>query len=246
MDKKKFEDILLRLREMRLPEMANQLLMMKQSGEINSITVEEVLDRLTSEELLSRKNNTIERYRKKAHLSQPSAELSLIDYSPERRINEALMKQLSDDTYIRNHRNILILGACGTGKTYIANALASSACRSFHTAYYCRLFELLEVTNSERLLNGDTSRSIRKFIKPEVLVIDDFLNQRLSDKECVDLFKIMEYRCGTSSTIITSQLEPKEWHRNLGGGILADSILDRVTASAYKLILSGDSLRQKQ
>ena len=91
---------------------------------------------------------------------------------------------------------------------------------------------------------ADENGSLNGGLKDKIM--DDFLNQKLSDKECIDLFKIMEYRCGTSSTIITSQLEPKEWHKNLGGGILADSILDRITASAYKLILSGDSLRQKQ
>ena len=107
------------------------------------------------------------------------------------------------------------------------------------------MFEILQVTNNERLMTGDTVRSIRKFIKPDLLVIDDFMNQKLSERECIDLFKIMEYREGRGSTIVASQLEPKEWHRNLGGNILADSILDRVTANAYKLTLAGDSRRTR-
>ena len=156
-----------------------------------------------------------------------------------------MIKQISDDQYILKHRNIVILGACGTGKSFIANALASNACRLFHTALYCRMFEILQVTNNERLMTGDTVRSIRKFIKPDLLVIDDFMNQKLSERECIDLFKIMEYREGRGSAIVASQLEPKEWHRNLGGNILADSILDRVTANAYKLTLAGDSRRTR-
>ena len=101
------------------------------------------------------------------------------------------------------------------------------------------MFEILQTTNSERLLSGDTVKSINKYVKPDVLVIDDFMNQKLTERECIDLFKILEYREGHGSTIVASQLEPKEWHRNLGGNILADSILDRVTAKAYKLTLAG-------
>ena len=243
LDKATLETVLGRLREMRLPEMANQMILLNETGELNTISAEELIMRLTSEELLSRKNNTVERYRKNAKLSQPGAELRNIDYRPERKINEAVIQQISDDQYILKNRNIVILGACGTGKSFIANALASNACRLFHTALYCRMFEILQTTNSERLLSGDTVKSINKYVKPDVLVIDDFMNQKLTERECIDLFKILEYREGHGSTIVASQLEPKEWHRNLGGNILADSILDRVTAKAYKLTLAGDSCR---
>ncbi len=240
----RLEQILSRLREMRLPEMANELITMNQSGELDTIGIADLLDRLTSSELVSRKNNTVIRYRKAANLSQGNADLSEIDYRPSRKLNEAVIKQLSDDTYIQNHRNVLIMGACGTGKSYLANALAGNACKLLHTALYCRMFELLSDTNIDRQVNGDTLKSIKKYTKPEVLVIDDFLNTKLTERECTDLFKIIEYRAHSKSTIIVSQLDPQEWHKNLGGSILADSILDRLTAGSYKLILSGESLRQ--
>ena len=246
LNKEQVEKLKKQFRELRLPGMANTLIMLHETGELHTISAGDLIVRLTEEELINRKNNTIERYLKRAKLSQPYASLELIDYSPERKINQAIMKQLSDDYYIQQHRNVIIMGACGTGKSYIANALASNACRLGYTAYYCRMFEILEMTNSERLLTGDSQNIIKKLIKPEVLVIDDLMNQRLSEKECIDLFKILEYRTGCKTTIFASQLEPKEWHANLGGNILADSILDRATASAYKLTLSGDSLRQKE
>ena len=163
MDKATLEIVLERLREMRLPEMANQMILLYESGELNTISAENLILQLTAEELLSRKNNTVERYRKNAHLSQPRAELCDIEYRPERKINEAVVKQISDDQYILRHRNIVILGACGTGKSYIANALASNACRLFHTSLYCRMFEILQETNNERLMNGDTTKSYRQF-----------------------------------------------------------------------------------
>ncbi len=245
MTENKLQAILMRMRQMRLPEMANQLLMMYETGDYEKLSKDEILEILTEQELMNRKNNTIARYRKSAKLSDKSANLNELDHSSERRINEAVLEHLSDDSYILNHRNIILMGACGTGKSYLANALAANACDHLHTALYTRMFELLGTCASERLITGDSTKSVMKFSKPEVLVIDDFANTSLSETEAIDLFKIMEYRYGNRSTIIASQLEPKEWHKRIPNGILADSILDRIVSNSYKLILSGDSRRPK-
>ena len=243
LDNKAFEDILARLREMRLPEMANQLIMMKESGELYTMSALEVLDRLTGEEKMSRRNNTIQRYLKASKMSQPYATLN--GFKKDAITNKSVFAQLCDDTYITRKRNIIVLGACGTGKSYLVNAFVADACSHLHTALYCRMFELLTDTNNERLTAGETSRTIRKYTRPEVLVIDDFMNVTLTEKESLDLFKILEYRYSNASTIIASQFEPREWHNKMQNPILADSILDRVTGGAYTLVLTGDSLRQK-
>ena len=86
----------------------------------------------------------------------------------------------------------------------------------------------------------------RRYVSPDVLVIDDFANTRISEDDALQIFKVMEYRYGFKTTIIASQLEPAEWHKNFGASQLADSILDRIVSNAYKIILSGDSLRPKQ
>ena len=92
----------------------------------------------------------------------------------------------------------------------------------------------------------DTQRLKRRYISPDVLVIDDFANTRLSEEEALQIFKVMEYRYDYKSTIIASQLKPTEWHRNFGASQLADSILDRIVSNSYRIILSGDSLRPKK
>lgn len=100
-------------------------------------------------------------------------------------------------------------------------------------------------TNIERAAYKDSFRTIDIYTRPEVLVIDDFLNRELSNDECIDLFKITERRYGLKSTIYVSQFDYKEWHKALRGNPLDDSIIDRIKPNAYRLILQGPSLRGK-
>lgn len=234
------------MREMRLPAMAEQLVLLVESNEIATISIDELLDRLTESELTSRKNNTIQKLKKKAKLSQPSASMKELDYNSERKLNNKVIEQLLTNDYIKKHRNVVLLGACGTGKSYLCNALGNHACEECFSVLYCRLFELLSEANIEKMMYGEATKTISKYAKPDVLIIDDFLIHEITETETAQLFRVLEYRYGQKSTIIGSQVEPKEWHKNLGGYILADSILDRILPNSYKLILSGKSLREQE
>lgn len=246
MNKEQLENIIRIMREMRLPAMADELVLLIESNEIATLQIEEILERITESEQFSRKNHTITKLKKKGKLSQANANLNDIEYKPERKLNKKVLEQLSSNDYIVKHRNVVVLGACGTGKSYICNALGNHACESGYSVLYCRLFEYVSEANLEKLSYGEAIRTINKYTKPEVLIIDDFLIHEINEQEAALLFKVLEYRYGNKTTIISSQLEPKEWHKHLGGYILADSILDRILPNSYRLILSGNSLRQEQ
>ena len=233
------------LHEMRLPVMADQLRMMSESNELSSMDTMEVLQRMTENELISRKNNTANRSRKNARLSQPLAAIDEIDYKPERKINASVIKQLKTNEYIRKHRNVIILGACGSGKSYIGNALCNNACDELYKVFYRRMFEFISDLNQARLIGNET-KILKKYSRMDVLIIDDFLLNGLNEQETMDVFKVMEMRYGHRSTVICSQLEPSEWHQKLGSGQLADSILDRIIPNSYELVLYGDSLRKEK
>ena len=245
MNKSELEIILRNLRDLRLPAMAETLMGIHDDIRSPERSIYEILKEMSDNELISRKDNAYQRHLKNAKIPMKSARITEIDMSPGRNINKELISQLSDDNYILKRRNIVILGACGTGKSYIGSALAHEACRYLHKTLYTNMYEILQDTNIERAAYKDSFRAIDKYIRPEVLVIDDFLNRELSNDECIDLFKITEKRYMTKSTIYISQFDYKEWHKALRSSPLADSIIDRIKPNAYRIILQGPSLRGK-
>lgn len=234
--------IIQRFREMRLPMMAEQLINLIESNELPTLSPIDLIDRISEAEFHSRKNNTVERFRRNARFSQSNARLLDLNFKPERNLNKSLIQQLQTNDYVQKRRNVILLGATGSGKSYLANALGHHACEGFHTVLYTRMFEIVGDLAHARL-TGDLRRAYQRFIQPDVLIIDDFLIYNLNEQEIIDIFKIMEYRHSRNSTIFCSQYDPVEWYRRLGADPLAESIIDRIISNSHKMILAGDSLR---
>ena len=201
--------IIQRFREMRLPMMAEQLINLIESNELPTLSPIDLIDRISEAEFHSRKNNTVERFRRNARFSQSNARLLDLHFKPERNLNKSLIQQLQTNDYVQKRRNVILLGATGSGKSYLANALGHHACEGFHTVLYTRMFEIVGDLAHARL-TGDLRRAYQRFIQPDVLIIDDFLIYNLNEQEIIDIFKIMEYRHSRNSTIFCSQYDPVE------------------------------------
>ena len=146
--------------------------------------------------------------------------------------------------FIMNHRNVIIQGATGTGKPYLTNALCRYVIEEGYTARYMRMYDLLtEMVQAD--LEDKLTNYLKKIAKLDVLVIDDFLLTPTTQDEQKYLMEIFELRSRDRSLIISSQMETGEWHKKLGGGAIADAILDRAISNSYLLYISGDSLRMK-
>jgi DNA replication protein DnaC len=153
--------------------------------------------------------------------------------------------KLAGCEWAAEHLNILITGATGVGKTFLACALAHKACREGYSSYYVRLSRLFQDLDIGRA-DGRYAKMMRQMAKTDVLVMDDWGLAVLSDQHRRDLLEILDDRYNLRATVITSQLPIAHWHEAVGDPTLADAILDRVVHNAYKINLSGSSMRKER
>lgn len=240
-------DTIQKLRAMKLPAFAQAYQEQTENeAEYLSMSFHERMMLMVDAEFDSRRNNNIRRLIKNAHFSNSSAFLGNIDYLPDRHLNRDLLESLADNEYIRRGLNVILIGATGSGKTFLANALGINACQSGYKAKYIRLPELFSELEAARV-QGRYLQAMKQYQTFALVILDEFLLIPASDQEQRDLLELMEYRCGQSATIFCSQFIPEGWHERLGGSALADAILDRIIPSAYTMKIDGDvSMRQRQ
>jgi DNA replication protein DnaC len=198
---------------------------------------------LVQDEKTYRDNQRLARLLKNAKLRQQAA-LEDIDFAQARGLSKQVMLELANTQWIASHRNVLISGPTGIGKSYIACALGNSAARSGYTTLYTRAPRLFESLQHAR---GDGShlKLLDKLSCVQLLIIDDFLLTPLTEWERRDILEVVEGRYDTGATIIASQCPIKDWHPAIGDPTLADAICDRLLHNAYRLELRGDSMRRK-
>ena len=232
------------LRDLRLPGFIDALSQqLNQPNTYNELPFSERLALLVNSEMTSRNNKKITRLIKQAKL-RLNAHLTDIDYNPKRGLRKEIVAQLTQNDWLAHHRNVLIEGATGTGKTFLTNAIGRHFCeQGFSVRYFRikRLFDALTIAHGD----GSYGKWLTQLAKTDLLVIDDWGLETISPAQRNDLLEIMEDRHNCRSTIIASQLPIDLWHNVIGDPALADAILDRLLHNAYKLKLSGESLRKK-
>lgn len=209
-----------------------------------TLSFEEGLNWIVEREIVLRDNLRLKRRLQYAKLKQ-SACVENINFTKNRGLQKSFILQLSEGNWIKQHLNLLITGPTGTGKTYLACALAHKSCLQNYTARYYRLPRLLQALRMARA-DGSYPKLLTQLSKTQVLILDDWGLTPLQDENRRDLLEIMDDRYHTTSTILASQLPVTHWHEYIGDQTLADAILDRVLHNAIKLPLSGDSLRKQE
>jgi DNA replication protein DnaC len=212
--------------------------------QIENMSFEERLGLMVDKEINDRENRRLQTRLRNACLKQ-EASMENIDYRASRGIDKKLLFTLANCQWLKMHRNILIVGATGTGKTYLACALAHKACLEGSTACYSRLPRLLPELAMARG-DGSYNKKMKQLAKAEVLVLDDWGLAPLTDEQRRDLLEVLDDRHEKYSTIVTSQLPTKLWHDAIGDKTLADAILDRLVHNAYRLELKGESMRKSR
>jgi DNA replication protein DnaC len=232
-----------KLRTLRFNGMAHGLEEQIQMPDIDSLSFEERLGLLVDREMTERENRRLTTRLRKAKLRQ-SASLEDINYRHPRGLDRSLMTKLQSCQWIREHHNLLITGSTGTGKTFLACALAHKACREGYSAQYSRLprmFQELHIAKGD----GRYGKLLTSYAKTDLLVFDDWGLSKFNQEQSHDILEILEDRHGLRSTLITSQFPVEHWHELIGDPTLADAILDRLIHNAYKINLKGESMRKK-
>jgi DNA replication protein DnaC len=166
-----------------------------------------------------------------------------LDFSPERGLERRMILELSQCNWVDKALNILVLGATGTGKSYLASALGSSACSLGYSVRYLHTARFLHTLTRARQ-DGSYLIFLRSLSKIEVLILDDWMRDPIQLSSAQDLLEVFDDRFGKTATIIISQVPVSDWHSRFPDPTLADAILDRTIHNAYRLSILGDSQRK--
>ena len=197
---------------------------------------------LVDREVVERENRRLKTRLRTAKLRE-SASIEDINYRHPRGLDRGLIASLASCNWIGSARNVILTGATGVGKNQISFAFAQKAMREGYSALYQRTPRLLRDLSVARA-DGSYHKAMKSLAKSHLLILDDWgLTAVAADQER-DLLEIIEDRHGLKSTIITSQLPVEAWHEQMTNPTVADAILDRLVHNAYRINLSGESMRK--
>lgn len=232
-----------KLNSLRLTGMVKAIRQQVNDPDIGTLSFDDRLGLIVDTEMTERENRRLHS-RLKAAKSKEEACIENIDPRHSRGLDKSTLKQLSSPDWINHHRNVLIVGPTGVGKTYLTCSLINSACRHGFRALYSRTQRMLQNLAIARA-DGSYQKILSKLSKIDLLVLDDFGLAALTDDTSRDLLEVIDDRCKSSSTIIASQLPIDHWHQTITNSTIADAILDRLVHNSYKINLKGESLRKQ-
>ena len=234
-----------KLQDMHLGVMARRFKEQLNDPAVKELSFEDRFGILVDTEWTARKGNHMVRLIKKAGYAIPSACVEDIEYIPERKLDKAQIQRLASCSYIQETHNIILLGATGAGKTYLACALGMAASRNFYPVRYIRLPDLLVEIAIARV-EGSYREFMKKFKKVKLLILDEWMLYPLKESEARDVLDLVEARTKTGSTIFCSQMDVSGWHENLYDPTLADAICDRIVHDSYVIQIHGESMRKRK
>ncbi|AQQ54193.1 IS21-like element helper ATPase IstB [Planococcus lenghuensis] len=239
------ESTVTKLHEMRLSSMAEQFQNQLLSPEYNELSFEERFNLLVDVEWSRRKNNKLERLIRKADFRYGQACIEDIEYHADPKLDKAQILRLASGNYIQEKQNLIIKGASGNGKSYLACAFGVAACRQFYSVRYVRLPNLLDELAVARG-EGIYQKVMKVYKKVDLLILDEWMLTSLRESEARDVLELVEARQQVASTVYCSQFDTQGWYEKIGEATLTDAILDRIIHSSHSILIDGKmSMRER-
>jgi DNA replication protein DnaC len=236
--------VLEQLRALKLDGMLEAFEAQKKQKDIHQLEFEERLGLLTQHEIAIRESRRVKRRLRAAKLKTLAC-FEDISFKAARRLDKSAVMSLEACQWIKESKNILITGATGTGKTFLAESFAHKACLRGFSVLSVRLSRFLEELVQAKA-EGSYLKRLQAISRIDLLLIDDFGISLFTDQNRRDFLEVLDDRYKKKSTIITSQLDVKHWHGAIGDATLAEAILDRVIHNSYRFDLKGDTMRKEK
>ncbi|MEA4924058.1 MAG: ATP-binding protein [Syntrophomonadaceae bacterium] len=232
-----------KLREMSMEDMITVLDMQNTDSAYASLPFDDRFKLIVDYTYQGKYNDKVKRLLKQAKLRIPAADINDIYYS-DRGLDKSLILELGTCQFILTNSNIIFQGFTGSGKSFLACSLGKQACKQGVCTRYIRLPDLLMLKDEAANVRQGASKLLTKFSRYRLLLIDEWLFENLSEEELHFIFELMERRHDNSSTIFCTQYKLDNWHSRLGGGILADSIMDRIVHKAVNVYAGNINMRE--
>ena len=231
-----------KLRKMRLSAMADLHQQHVKNNQLNELTPDEYLALLADHEWEDRQNRKIQRLLYQANFRQ-KASIAEVSYAETRNLDKNMFSRIATMDFMAKNENIILTGASGVGKSYLAHAIGHQACLMGKKVQYVNTARLMAKLKLSKV-DGTYIKELKKLLNTDLLILDDFGLQPFDNHAREALMDIIDDRFNQQSTIVASQIPVSAWYDIIGEGTIADAILDRLINSSHRIDLKGDSLRK--
>lgn len=238
------EPIIEKLMQMKMHGMAEGLKQRLTHSDHADITHADMVGLLVDDEWTHREKRRIGMLLKLACFKDPAC-IEDIDYRKDRNLKKTTVLELAKKEWIEAKQNLVFTGPTGAGKSYLAQAIGQKACRDGISTSYFRMSKFLEKLKNARI-DGSYQTFLKRLVRTRVLILDDFGVDLIQPQTIRDFLEVLDDRLGVGSVIIATQLPVSHWHEYLTGGVIADSICDRLLSNCQRIELaSKESMRRK-